>query len=54
MNVQFMVGCLCVTYKGNNYLIEHCEDGWCMRVGKMKEETFNRITEAIEKKVLEG
>lgn len=54
MRVKFMIGLLCVTYQGKNYLIEYCadEDQWYLRLGKLPTDCFARITEAIEQHIL--
>lgn len=54
VEVKHMVAdLLCVTYRGNNYLVRHCfEDGWLLTVGKMPTDTFVKICETIEAYIL--
>lgn len=45
----FMVGTLCVCWKGSNYMIEPDEQGWKQKVGKLDDKTVQLIGKAVEK-----
>jgi hypothetical protein len=49
VEATFIVGCVCVNYKGNNYMIEPADKGWKQTVGTLDDKTIQAIGIAIEK-----